>query len=228
MIYEVRLKSKKEIAKGTMAFEFEKPQGFQFTAGQFIVVTLDIKETDERGNIRPFSIASVPYEKNIMIAMRMRDSAFKRHLKEMPLGTEVKIDGPKGFFTLPKKNDKPVVFLAGGIGITPVRSMILQAQHDKLSTKVFLFYSNRHKEDSAFLDEISDIKNIKFIPTMTQDDKWAGEHGRVNEEMISKYVKSDALYYVVGPSAFIEAMMEILQKMGIEEDNIKSDEFVGY
>ena len=96
-----RLKARRQVAEGTMAFEFEKPSGWAFIAGQYIHLTLpNPPETDSEGNTREFSVACAPYEETIMIATRMRDSAFKRVLKSEPLETEAKIEGPFGNLTL--------------------------------------------------------------------------------------------------------------------------------
>ena len=118
--YESKLLSRVEVAEGTMAFHFEKPSQFDFKPGQSADVTLSSPpETDSEGNTRTFSIASSPFENHLMFATRMRDTAFKRSLKKVPLGTEVKIDSAMGSFTLHKNPARPAVFLAGGIGITP-------------------------------------------------------------------------------------------------------------
>ena len=119
--YQPKLLNRIEVAEGTMAFQFEKPPGFDFTPGQSVDLTLlDPPETDSEGDVRTFSIASAPFEDQLMFATRMRDTAFKRSLKKMPLGTAVKTDAAIGSFTLHKNSAKPAVFLAGGIGITPV------------------------------------------------------------------------------------------------------------
>jgi len=107
------------------------------------------------GNSRAFSIASAAFDSNLMIATRMRDTAFKRVLRKASPGLQVKIDGPGGSFVLHRKSEKPAVFLAGGIGITPFLSIIRQAGHDKSPHHMYLFYSNRRPEDSAFLDLLS-------------------------------------------------------------------------
>ncbi len=131
-IYKVKLKGRQEIAAGTMAFHFEKPAGFSYKAGQFGDFTLaDPPETDAEGNTRGFSLASAPYEGDLMVATRMRDTAFKRVLKTMALGTEVSLDAAYGSFTLHGDASIPAVFLSGGIGVTPVRSIVLQATHDQ-------------------------------------------------------------------------------------------------
>jgi ferredoxin-NADP reductase len=123
-IYKTRLKSRQEIAAGTMAFHFEKPEGFAYKAGQFADYTLITPpETDAEGNTRGFSLASAPYEDDLMLATRMRDTAFKRVLKNMEHGTELTLDAPYGSFTLHNNTQIPAVFLTGGIGVTPVTTM---------------------------------------------------------------------------------------------------------
>jgi ferredoxin-NADP reductase len=108
-------------------------------------------ETDTEGNTRAFSIASGPQEETLMVATRMRDTAFKRVLNTMPLGSAVKIEGPFGDLTLQNNVKRTAVFLAGGIGITPFRSMVFRAAKEKLPHRIFLFYSNRRPEDAPFL-----------------------------------------------------------------------------
>src|ERR1700693_610215 len=146
------LKDRKEVAEGTMAFQFEKPPGWRFNAGQYLDMTLlDPPETDSEGNVRSFSIASAPHEETLTVATRMRDTAFKRVLKTMPFGTAVKIEGPSGDLILPHDVTRTAVFLAGGIGITPFRSIVLWAAKEKLPNRIVLFYSNRRPEDAPFL-----------------------------------------------------------------------------
>ena len=112
------------VADGTMAFYFSRPPGFRHEAGQSLLLTLvDPPETDGEGNSRTFTIASAPHESELMIATRMRDTAFKRVLKTAPLGTTVSIDGPNGEMVLHEDVTRPAVFLAGGIGITPFLSI---------------------------------------------------------------------------------------------------------
>src|SRR5580658_8323501 len=117
--HTVKLLRREEVAEGTMSFHFDKPPDFQFKPGQYLDCSLiDPPESDDEGNIRSFSIASAPAEENLMVATRMRDTAFKRVLKRMPLGSQLKIDGPLGSFTLHSTTSRSAVFLAGGIGIT--------------------------------------------------------------------------------------------------------------
>ena len=238
-IYETILKEREEIADGTMAFHFEKPEGFEYKAGQFADYTLvNPSENDAEGGTRGFSLASAPYESDLMSATRMRDTAFKRALKTMDIGTELLLDAPYGSFTLHNNSKSPAVFITGGIGITPVRSIILQATHDKLPHRIFLFDSNRRPEDAAFLDDIMEAQeknpNFTFVGTMTEmeksDRQWDHETGFVNEGMLSKYVGdlTAPIYYLCGPASMVASMRKISNDAGVDDDNIRTEEFSGY
>jgi ferredoxin-NADP reductase len=238
-IYKTILRRKGEIADGTMAFHFEKPGGFTFKAGQFGDFTLiNPFETDAEGNTRGFSLASAPYEADLMFATRVRDTAFKRVLKTIEVGTEVSMDAPYGSFTLHHNSRIPAVFLTGGIGVTPVRSIVLQAAHDNLPHKIFLFYSNRRPEDAAFLDELIEAQeknpNYTFVGTMTEmknsGSGWHGETGYINKAMLEKHVGDLTLpiYYLAGPASMVRAMRKLLNETGVDDDNIRTEEFSGY
>lgn len=238
-VYKTKLVKKEEVADGTMAFYLEKPEGFDFIAGQYMTVTL-IKppETDNEGDSRFLSIASAPNEKYLMVTTRIRDTAFKRVLKNLPVGSEIKIDGPEGSFYLHKDASHPAVFLIGGIGITPVFSILKNAAYQKLPHQLFLFYSNKRPEDAAFLKELQNLEqenpNFKLIATMTEIDNskmpWQRETGYINKEMIQKYVGNlnSPIYYMSGPPAMVKAMRELAEKIGASDDDIKFEEFAGY
>ena len=234
-----RLISREEVAEGTMAFHFEKPSGFSFRAGQFADVTLtDPLETDTEGNTRSFSIASPPFANELVFTTRMRDTAFKRSLKEATSATKLKISPAAGSFTLHKNLAKPAVFLAGGIGITPFLSMVQQADRDRLSQKLYLFYSNRRPEDAAFLDTLKALEttnsNFRLICTKTEMSKskkeWKGETALIDKEMLCRHLADlqGPIYYIAGPPAMVTAMRETLVSAGVEETDIRTDEFVGY
>ena len=238
-IYKVKLKSRQEIAAGTMAFHFEKPEGFAYKAGQFADYTLSAPaETDAEGNTRGFSLASAPYEDDLVLATRMRDTAFKRDLKVMELGTELTLDAPYGSFTLHNNASIPAVFLTGGIGVTPVRSILLQAIHDEVPHRLLVFDSNRRPEDAAFLDELREPRkknpNYTFVGTMTEMAKlsreWHGETGVITRAMLLKYIGDLTLpiYYIAGPPPMVTAMRKTLSQSGVNDDNIRTEEFSGY
>lgn len=237
--YSSRLLGRTQVAEGTMAFRFAKPSEFDFKPGQFAIWTLlDPPETDAEGNERTFSIASAPFEDQLMFVTRMRDTAFKRSLKSIALGTEIRIAGPMGSLTLHRDSARPAVLLARGIGITPFFSIVKQASHDHLPQKLDLFYSNRRPEDAPFLNVLQELEetnpNFQLIPTMTDltrsESKWAGETGFISKEMLARYVGDlqKPVYYIAGPPAMVAAMQETLVTSGIDEDNLRMEGFAGY
>jgi ferredoxin-NADP reductase len=237
--FQSRILARAEVAEGTMAFHFERPSTFDFKPGQAVDMTLlDPPETDPEGNIRTFSIASSPFENELIFATRMRNTAFKRSLAKIPLGTSVKIDAAMGSFTLHKNAAKPAVFLAGGIGITPFMSIVRQADHDRLPHKLYLFYSNRRPEDAAFLDSLQALEktnpNFRFIGTMTEmllsRKEWKGDTGFINKEMLSRHLAElqGPIYYVAGPPSMVTSMRKMLADAGVDEDDIRTEEFAGY
>ena len=195
-------------------------------------------ETDAEGNTRTFSITSAPQDTDLVIATRMRNSAFKRVLASAPLGTSVDSDGPMGSFTLHHNVTKPAVFLAGGIGITPFRGMIHDAVARSLAQQLWLFYSNHRPEDAPFLDDLQKVASITpsfhFVPTMTKmaesKQPWRGEAGMINREMLNRHLSTlqGSVYYIAGPPAMVTAMREMLLAAGVDEDDVRSEEFAGY
>jgi ferredoxin-NADP reductase len=237
MVTNVKLIKKEPIAEGTIAFHFEKPVDFEFRAGQFVDYTLiNPPETDEEGNTRGFSLAYAPFEDDLVAASRMRDTAFKRVLKDMPLGTEIKLDGPYGDFTLHKTETTPAVFLIGGIGVTPVRSMIAQATHDKTAHKITLLHANRTPADAPFAADFEQLAKInssfKYIPVASDAslEGWDGERGRIDAALLKRHVPDLSLpiYYLSGPEGMVKAMRQMLVGIGVNEDNIRTEEFTGY
>jgi ferredoxin-NADP reductase len=227
------------IADGTMAFWFERPAGFDFVAGQFANFTLlDARETDDEGDMRSFSIASAPCEDELMIATRMRDTAFKRTLASMKLGDVVEIDGPHGDCVLRGDDAGRCVFLAGGIGITPFRRIVQQAAHERRAQPRFLFYSNRRPEDAAFLDELDALARndaaLRVIATMVEMERsrkpWNGWRGVIRAEMLREVLTDpgSARYYVAGPPAMVGAMLAMLDRLRVPPASIVAEEFAGY
>lgn len=233
--FAVRLLDKKEIAQDTMAFYFKRPDGLEFKAGQHAEWTLiNPPETDAEGNSRMFSLVNSPSEHTLMIATRMRDTAFKRVLGKMNIGDTIQIANPHGSFTLHNDTEKPAVFLIGGIGITPVIPIIKDATEKNLPHRLFLFYSNRSTNEAALIDILKELEkknsNFTFVPTMTQQEDWRGEKEYISWAMIKKYIPDlkGAIYYISGPIRMVEAMRKMLNKSGVNDDNIKTEEFTGY
>ena len=235
----VRLGDRQEIAERTMAFRLEKPTDFVFKPGQFIEITLlNPPETDSEGDSRAFSIASAPQEDFLLVATRLRESAFKRVLSHASPGTQVKLDGPFGDLRLHNDSSRAAVLLCGGIGITPFRSIILNATEKKLPHRIFLFYSNRRPEDAPFLEEMQAIEKLNpqftLIACMTEMPKsgrhWDGEREKINGQMLEKHLGRlpSAIYYVTGPPGFVAGMRAMLAESGVDDDNIRTEEFGGY
>lgn len=236
---QTKLIESKTVAEGTMLFKFEKPAGFTYKAGQSIDLSLmNPPETDAEGNTRPFSLVSAPSEDYLAVATRMRDTAFKRVLKNMAPGTELSFEGPFGDMTLHENTKRPAVFLAGGIGITPFRSMAVEAAHGQLPHRITLFYSNRRPEDAPFLNELMSLRErnpqFTFVGTMTDmsasSRTWDGEQGYIHAAMLHKYVdgSTSPVYYIAGPAQMVAAMRTMLNESGVSNDDIRTEEFSGY
>jgi ferredoxin-NADP reductase len=181
---------------------------------------------------------SSPLAEEIVMATRMRDTAFKRALSLLPIGAEVRIKGPMGSFTLHKNVSRPAVFLAGGIGIAPFLSMLSYAAVNKPHPAISLFYANRYLEDAAFMDTLRELEssteNFRFVPTFTRADnahgRWKGETGRISPEMLSRHVSNlqGSICYVAGPPTMVSAARLSLSAAGVDEDDIRTEEFAGY
>lgn len=237
-MFSTTLLGSEEVATGTRAFHFTKPEGFTFEAGQSIdLFLIDPPETDAEGNKRAYSLASSPEETVLTIATRMRDTAFKRVLGSLPAGSPLELDGPFGSMTLHRNAAKPAVFLAGGIGITPFYSMVKDAAHRELPHSITLLYSNRTLQDAAFHQEIQDLAQtytqLAYVPTLTDtahSGSWNGETGYISAEMLKRYVPdtANAIFYMAGPLPFVQAMKTVIADAGGDPDNIRFEEFSGY
>lgn len=235
-IYKLKLLEKREAAKDTIIFYFEKPAGFQFKPGQYGGFTLlEPRETDAGGITRRFSFLSTPDDNTIAFATRIQNSAYKRELNRLAPGAEIKFAGPTGNFILHEDQSVPAVLIAGGIGITPFLSMIQHAASHKSPQQIILFYGNNSLQDSAFLSELQQIQQnhprFQFIPTMARPDPaWNGETGFITATMIRKYIANLNVpwYYICGSPAMVTALQETLAEMGIDEDKIKVEDFPGY
>ncbi len=226
------LKERFLVAEGTMAFAFDTSsiQDFSFRAGQYIEVFIkNPLYTDEKKDHRDFSITSSPQDKGIlMVATRMTGSAFKRSLAEVPLGSISKIKGPFGDFGLHENSAKKAVFLVGGIGITPVRSIIKDATERKLPHKITLIYSNRNEMGAPFLKDLKkwegENQNFKLL------EKYSDISGHVDANYLKENIGdySGTVFYAVGPEGFVKAMTAVLSDLGVSRDDIRFEEFTGY
>ncbi|MFL6497208.1 MAG: Rieske 2Fe-2S domain-containing protein [Nitrososphaera sp.] len=225
-----------------------------YVAGQFAFFDIGGVYDDPKGPIRHFTISSSPTENFIMFSTRIRDSPYKKRLSTLEEGARVKVRGPEGQFVLHDEDysKKSAVFLSGGIGVTPFRSMIKYATDKQLPLKITMFDSNRNRDSILFKKEFDDWantnKNIKIVYTISEDqdphehpqqsssptaNEWRGEYGRIDKAMILKYLDINTLnksiFYICGPPGMLKAMQSLLQdNLEIPKERIKVEEFVGY
>jgi len=259
-VYELTLLEKKKF-EGTdiMSFKFsrqnEQQEGaptnnnktyLDYTAGQFAFFDIGGVSNDPKGPIRHFTIASSPTEEFIMISTRIRDTPYKKRLSSLDERAKVKVRGPEGKFVLHEDNSKAAIFLSGGIGVTPFRSMIKYATDKELPVKIFVFDSNRDQANILYKNEFDEClntnKNLKIIYTITADEgqgqapdssSWKGERGIINKTMLTKYLTASELdnsvFYICGPPGMLKAMQNLLQDdLRIPKERIKIEEFTGY
>ncbi len=235
----LKLLSNEEIASGTHAFYLERPAGFEYESGQTIDLSLiDQPEMDNEGPVRTFSLVSAPHDPELIFATRIRDTAFKRALRNAEPGMEFAWDGPYGSFILHKNAAKPAIMMAGGIGITPFLSMVKSAVHHRHGHQIYLFHSNHTPEDAPFFDELTAIShstpNVQYVPTMTNMGsslhQWEGDRGNIDKNLLERHVGdlSTPIYYLAGPAGFVTAMRKMLIDSSVDEDNIRFEEFPGY
>jgi ferredoxin-NADP reductase len=233
-----RITEKREVAKGTLLVLFDLlGEEVDVTPGQYFFVTLpDVGHQDDKGLRRHFTVITPPSEKGVLgFATRMRDSAFKRSLGELPVGTEVEVEPPKGSFRLPEDTSRPLVFVAGGIGITVFRSMLRFIHEKGLPYRVTLVYSNRDRESTAFLEELRELEkqnsNLRLVLTMTEDPDWEGETRMIGSEFFHDHLGknlNENTFMIAGPPAMVEAMQEALAEAGADEDNVIAERYSGY
>jgi ferredoxin-NADP reductase len=232
------IKEKREVAKGTLLVLFDLlGEDVSFEPGQYFWVELvDPPYDDEKGARRHITVVTSPTERGVLgLCTRMRDSAFKRSLAELPIGAPVEVEQPKGDFVLPAETDRPYAFLAGGIGITVFRSMLRYIADEGLPHRVTLVYSNRDRESTAFLDELRELEaanpNLRVVFTMTQDPGWDGETRRIGPELLSDCLDGELeefTYLIAGPPPMVEAVTEELKNAGVAESNLRPERFSGY
>ena len=206
-------------------------QNFDYKPGQYVMIEL---ETGDEENIHPLSIASSPTEDFLLFSTKISESPFKKIFCSLKVGDKIKIKGPFGAFVL-KEDAKEIVFLGGGIGITPFRSMIQYATDKKLPIKLILLYSNRTPDEICYKDEWPLMEkqnpNLNVINTITDDAvNWSGRKGRIDEKMIKEFVNdfNNAIFYTCGPPAMVDGLSQLLKSMNVPQANTKIEKFTGY
>ena len=224
----MRLKfvAKKLEIPGVYSFVFEPSRPVRWQAGQYLHYELPHPRPDDRGVERWFTISAAPFEKHIMLTTRFdgeRQSSFKQALLKLEPGAVVTAGEPRGSFIIEADASRQIL-IAGGIGVTPYRSMLLQLDHDGQSLNIDLLYANRD-EDFVFDKEFSALakKHPEF-----KIRKFVGDH-RITAEDLKDYLKNDGIiFYISGPRPMVETYQHLLNNLGIDEPHLKTDYFPGY
>lgn len=232
------LKWRKQLSQDTLELAFDKNPDFKFIPGQFMEWTLPHAKTDSRGNRRYFSISSSPTEPEIKMIIKFYNpsSSYKKELWNMQEGSKIIATQVAGDFILPKELYKPLVFIAGGVGIAPFRSMIQYIVDNNLKVNIILLYTNKTREDVLFSDvferarqngvnTIYNLTDLKNVP-----EGWQGSTGYITFESIAKLIPDykNKFYYLSGPQLMVQNFEQTLKTAGINKDQIETDFFPGY
>lgn len=235
--FMLELVGKKELGRDVYEYVFAPDRPFSFLPGQYLEWTLPHKHSDNRGNRRYFTIASAPGEDTVNLGVKFYEpkSSFKRELYAMEARGRVSVSHLAGDFTLPKNPHKKVAFIAGGIGITPFRSMIQHLVGTGDRRSAVLLYANRSLEDVAYKDVFDHAEReigLKTVYAFSRETNLPpGAHaGKIDAELIARAVPdyAERLFYISGPNAMVEAAKKTLSAMGVSRWNIKTDYFPGF
>lgn len=234
----LKLKEKRQIAPDIYDFIFTPDKKLNFLPGQYLEWTLKCDDIDSRGNRRYFTLSSSPTEEEIRIGVKFspNSSSFKKALLAMSNTDEIAAAGLAGDFVLPDNKQRKYVFMAGGIGITPFRSMIKYLLDTNQSQDIVLFYANRTAQDIVYQKILNraEMRGIRTIYTLTDINnlplEWQGEKGRIDKEIIARQIPDyqERLFYLSGPHGMVTSFEETLEEMGIKKDQIKTDYFPGF
>jgi len=232
------LREKREIAASIFEFVFEPEQRLQYEPGQFLEWTLRHNNFDSRGVRRYFTIASSPTEARMKIGVKIigGGSSFKSALKNLSAGENIVAGEISGEFTLPKNKEEKMVFIAGGIGITPFRSMAKFLLDNNERRDIVLFYFCSDPAEFAYgkIFEKAQEIGLKTIYVITGKNRvpahWRGKAGFLNDEMIRSEVSGfrERTYYISGPEVMVKSYKKLLASVGISSRRIKTDYFPGY
>ena len=212
--------------KDTFTLALNSNNKFVFEAGQFCFLRLNKDKLYAR---HPFTISSSPNEKNITFTIKLQ-GRFTKTASKLREGEKVILEGPFGTFTIEDKS-KPLVFIAGGVGITPFMSIIRDQLIKKNHQQITLIYCSKSKNHKIFKQEIDCINEswFKKIYILSKDEKYldTDERGYVSKEIIEKYVKniSNSLFYICGPKGLKQTAINALKKLGVNKQKIIIEDF---
>jgi ferredoxin-NADP reductase len=235
----LKLKEKIQLAPDIFDFVFEKDQSFFFTPGQYLEWTLPHKDTDSRGNRRYFTLASSPTEEDVRIGVKFYEnsSSFKKSLSTLTSEHPITAGQLSGDFVIDSNPNKKYVFLAGGIGITPFRSIIKNLLDTNSKRDIVLIYSAKTADQFVYQDIFTAAQEklgIKTIYDLTHSESappnWTGKLGRLTGEMIIANVPDykQRVFYLSGPHSMVTGFEETLKTIGVSGQKIKTDYFPGF
>ncbi len=235
----LKLKKVRKVANNTYNFEFASNRKINFRPGQYLEWTVPDDGADSRGNRRYFTIASSPTEKDIIIGVKFypKPSSFKKRLIALRPGEEIIASQRAGDFTLPKNKKKKLVFVAGGIGVTPFRSMIQYLLDKKEKRDIVIMYANNTADDVAYadvLDRARDELGIRTVYVLTDlqniPASWKGRRGRINPEMVLEEIPDldERTFYVSGSHSMVSGFENALKNIGVSDSRVKKDFFPGF
>jgi len=232
------LKYKQQLSVDTYEFAFDKQKDFKFIPGQYMEWTLPHGKVDSRGNRRYFSISSSPTESNLTMTIKFYNppSSYKKELLDLQNGKQIIATQVAGDFVLPKNLKQPLVFIAGGVGIAPFRSMVQYIIDKNLSVDIILIYTNRTVSDILYSTIFERARNngVRTIYNLTDLEKlpegWQGTSGRITPQMISEKIPDFAkrIYYISGPQLMVQNFESTLKSAGVNSAQVKTDFFPGY
>lgn len=233
--FKTKLLGVKKVASETYIIKLGKPKGYQFIPGQYLDIFLKANTGYFQSEYRTLSIASSLDEDYLILVFRYTNSFFKKNILRLAVGTSMVITQAMGDFIVNLEGN--FCFLAGGVGIAPFRSMILNCLKNYPRKKIILFYSNKTSKESAFLDELLRLEkkhNFKLIQVFTKE-KVNGfnqniESGYFSQKLIKKYINNleDFLFYVAGPPLMVSETRHLLYQVGVVPQRIKTESFTGY
>lgn len=237
--YRLRLKEIVTLATDTFDYVFTPDRPAHFRPGQYLELTLAHKHPDTRGNRRYLTIASSPTEPEVRFGVKFypASSSFKKALAALPVGGELMAGQLAGDFTLPDNSQQKLAFIAGGIGVTPFRSMVKYLLDTKDKRTVTLFYSNKTIDEIAYKDIFDQAEKelgMKTVYTLSEAEQappdWTGHTGFLNKEMIIAETPDylERMFYLSGPHGMVAAFEKTLHDMGVQQKNIHIDFFPGY
>lgn len=230
MNFETRLEKVIQRTHDVKSFVFKRPEGFEYTAGQWMYVNIKIEDVTK---MHHFTISSSPTEDYLMFTKKITDSPYSRALDKMKGDEWFRLWGPYGDFHFSGEYPK-LGFLSGGIGITPLRSMLRYIADKKLPTDVKMLYANKTAADIVFRDELEQMQqqdsNIVIMNVLTREPEWQGLKGHVNGKMIKEQIPDyeERVFYICGPPSMNEAMKKALKELDMPDERIKLEDFTGY